>query len=208
MQQTTSPNHDDCSTDYALLEMLRDVSADEPWRRFLRIYEPMILAHCRAWGLPEAICDDIAADVTLKLLQVFTDESKRIRCTFRGYLSRIVRNRIFDHFRELRRENDLLISFAQFAGNGDETSLEIETVSDSIEKSIVRRLRMLETAMKSVSARIGPRQWDMFREFELEGATAEEIASKFGLSLSAVYKNRALVRKLLTSTLEGLENGG
>lgn len=208
MPPTTSRDHDDCRTDYALLEMLRDVTADEPWRRFLQIYEPMILAHCRAWGLPQAICDDIAADVILKLLQVFTDESRRIRSTFRGYLSSVVRNRIFDHFRELRKENELRISIAQFTGEDDQTSFDIETVSDALETSIVGRLRLLEIAMKSVSERVGQRQWDMFREFELEGAAAEEIATKFGLSLSAVYKNRTLVRKLLTSTLEDLENAG
>lgn len=189
------------STNYELLEKIRDFSNEDAWRQFLAIYDPMIRVRCHGWGLDESDREDVEAVVRLRLLEVFTNRKTRIEATFRGYLSSIIRNAVMDHFRSRKAESEIGEVYGRQSA---ERLLELDRMSDEIEGLIVSRLMTLDRAMELVSRKVGPRLWQMFMNFEYGRESAEAIASKFGVTASAVYKNRVRVTGMLVETAKAM----
>ena len=105
------PNNPDAglapgSTSLTLLDRLRRRDP-EGWRRYVRLYGPLIYRWCRRGRLrPED-----AADVTQEVFRAVAariDDFRRDRPgdSFRGWLWTITRHKIGDHLRRLRRQPD------------------------------------------------------------------------------------------------------
>src|SRR6516225_8152104 len=87
--------------------LLERVKADEAaaWERLVTLYAPLVFHWCRRWNLAETDVADILQEVFQAVFIHVADFGKeRQGDSFRGWLRRITRNKLLDHFRRLGRD--------------------------------------------------------------------------------------------------------
>ncbi len=196
-----SSNRADSSTSASLLAR---VKADEPqaWERLIKLYGPAVYRWARGAGLqPED-----AADVVQDVFQSLTIHIKRFRRSrpsdsFRGWLWTITRNRIHDHFRDVRdgiQASGGTDAFEQIHQLPD-TPPEPTSDSGTVEVSGLRR-----RALELVQSEFDRRTWQAFWRAAVEGDKPADVAADLGVSVWAVYKARSRVLQRLRKELNGL----
>lgn len=186
------------------LSLLSRVRAAEPaaWERLARLYGPVIYRWARQAGLQPQDASDVMQDV----FQAVTANIDRFEHQangggFRGWLWTISRNKIRDHFRNLK-------GTAQASGGTvaldkiqqlPETPPVTSSESGSIEISNLRR-----RAMELVRGDFEEQTWQAFWRAAVEGDSPADVAADLGVSVWAVYKARARVLSRLRQELEGL----
>jgi RNA polymerase sigma-70 factor (ECF subfamily) len=153
-------------------------------------------------GLQESDAADIMQDVFRRLtIHIGQFHHAKPTDTFRGWLWTITRNRIRDHYRDLRHQvrasggTDAREKLEQFADQPPDA----ESESGSLELGGIRR-----RALESVRSEFDPRTWTMFWRTAVEEDRPSDVAADLGVSVWAVYKARSRVLQRLRSELEGL----
>jgi RNA polymerase sigma-70 factor (ECF subfamily) len=188
------------------LSLLSRVRAAEPaaWERLARLYGPVIYRWARQAGLQPQDASDVMQDV---FHSVTTNIGKYQQQAngggFRSWIWTISRNKIRDHYREVKGK-------AQAAG-GTAALDQIQQLpeqpppatseSGSIEISNLRR-----RAMELVRGDFEERTWRAFWRAAVEGDTPADVATDLGISVWAVYKARARVLSRLRQELDGLND--
>lgn len=183
----------------SLLDGLRCQSPDA-WRRLVDLLGPVVYQWCDARGLQPTD----AADVTQEVFQRVMASVRQFRRdrpgdTFRGWLWRITRNKIQDHYRQRKRlprafgGSDIQQLFQGLADpNGDEPS---RSDTDCL---IVRR------ALKAVRNDFSERAWEAFRRMVIDGQSSADIAADLGMTQEAVRRAKFRVLRRLREELDGL----
>ena len=182
------------STPASLLLRLRQPSDEEAWKRFVRIYTPLLWHWAERWGLQADDAADLVQEVFVVLLKSLpTFEYDRNR-SFRAWLHTVVRTKWCDWQR--RRG----IAVAGDAGlSGVETTPEWAAREESEFRSHVigRVLHML-------TDEFGPTTIAAFRATAIDERSAREVAAELGLTENAVYLARGRVMRRLKTELEGM----
>jgi RNA polymerase sigma-70 factor (ECF subfamily) len=120
--------------------------------------------------------------------------------TFRGWLRRIVENKIRDHYRQLGRRVETAIGgtdahrrladMAQAQERSDASDAGAQNEPASGDQST------LNTAVTEVRQQVGDRDWRFFWRVVVDGQSAVEVGKEFGVSANAVrlVKMRVLRR--------------
>ena len=167
----------------------------DSWARFVDIYGPLILVWCRRCGLQDQDAADVCQEVLLRLTNSIERYDSTVEgATFRGWLWKVTRNRIYDHF---RRYAD------QPVGTGGTTGLMTMAAIPSepperVEDSQGLQLRLL----RGLEQEFKPATWTAFWRAAIDQDAAADIAADLGLSVWAVYKAKSRVLARLRAELE------
>ncbi len=179
MSTTPAPSQEvrDWSDDMSAVASRRDRDS------FLRIYDhfmPRLCVYLRAGGAPEAVAEELAQEVLLRLWQR-AGAYDPARSTLGTWLFRIARNLQIDR---LRRESGRL----QVA----EAAIDIETLQEASPAETYADQVQLQRRIDALS----PVQARLIRMSYFEAKTHQEIASELGLPLGTVksHLRRAFLR--------------
>jgi len=187
--------------------LLSRVRAADPtaWERLARLYGPMVYRWARQAGLQPQDAADVVQDVFHSVAtNVGKFEHQANGGGFRGWLWTIARNKIRDHYRNLKGKargtggTAALDQIQQLPESPPATSSE----SGHIEISNLRR-----RAMELVRGDFEEQTWRAFWRAAVEGDTPADVAADLGISVWAVYKARARVLSRLRQELDAFKEG-
>jgi RNA polymerase sigma-70 factor (ECF subfamily) len=189
-------------TSPTLLGRLRELPNDESaWQAFVERYGPRIYGWCRQWGLGDVDAEDVTQNVLLLLsrkLRTFVYDPSR---TFGGWLRTVTRHALSDFLAERARHDQ---------GSGDSQVLAV-LKGVAARDDLVARLEeqfnqeLLEEASARVRLRVEPHNWEAFRLTAWEGLSAEAAAQQLGLRITAVFKAKSRILRLLREEIARLE---
>jgi RNA polymerase sigma-70 factor (ECF subfamily) len=192
----------DSRTSPTLLGRLRDTPTDQAaWGEFVERYSRKVYGWCRHWGLQKADAEDVTQNVLVDLARQMRTFEYRPSGSFRAWL-RTVAHRAWCDLLESRR--------AATTGTGDTGVLRV-LESVAARDDLLRQLdeeydrELLEEAMKRVQPRVEPQTWEAFRLTALERLSGAEVAGRLGVAVTAVFKAKSRVQKMLQEELHQLE---
>ncbi len=177
--------------------LIGHVKADEAgaWERLVTLYAPLVHHWCRRWSLQEEDLADVFQEV-FKSLVVHIGEFRRERegDTFRGWLFRITRNKVFDHFRRHGREAEAGGGTEAWARISQLPAPEATEAADPAEAEAMRRLFL--RGLELIRNEFEERTWQAFWRTSVEGRAPREVALELSMSSGAVRvaKSRVLQR--------------
>lgn len=179
----------------SLLVRLRDMSNQNAWEDFVRLYTPLIYGYLRQRGLQEADAADVAQEVLKSVagaIERFTYNPEQGK--FRSWLLTITRNKLNNYF--ARQQRVQFDSGTQvFERLAEQPSLEELSAWDQD-----FRRRVFQCACEQARGEVTPKTWQAFWETAVEGRRGEEVAEALGISVGAVY----VARSRLTSRLRAI----
>ncbi|QJX00848.1 RNA polymerase sigma factor [Frigoriglobus tundricola] len=189
-------------TSSSLLGKLRaDPSDEAAWQEFVTRYGRLIYDWARRWKLQEADVDDVAQIVLVRLTQRLRTFVYDQSGSFRGWLRTLTRNALSDFVRSRERPD---------RGSGD-SGVQFLLDSAEAQEELASRLEeqfdkeLLEEAMGRVRLRVTPPSWDAFRLTALEGRSGAEAAGHLNMPVTAIFKARSRVQKMIQEELRKLE---
>lgn len=187
------------STASSLVEDLR-AESPERWDAFVLAYSPLL----RFWIYKESVrsdcIDDILQETLKSAYRAIGHFHRRPEAgSFRGWLRTIVRRRAADHF---RHEQPALSGSARrlenYAAPVQKDPAEIEAEEAAVQSL---RARVMELVRRDCTEKA----WNMFWLCAVEGLCASEVASRFGVTSSAVRVAKARVLHRLRALLPGAD---
>jgi RNA polymerase sigma-70 factor, ECF subfamily len=188
------PMNRDDSTSSTLLSRVRSRD-QEAWKRFVYVYEPLVLRHCRRAGLHGADAEDIVQSVLTAVQGAIGRFVPRRKGSLRKWLRLITEHTIID----ARRRS--VPGGKGVGGNGADRALQAAAEQmanddhpdpdDEDEERLVRR-----RAIELILAEYETKTRSAFLAVVAEGRPPADVACELGLSVNAVYliKSRLLRR--------------
>lgn len=181
-------------TNKTLLDQVRDPGNQTAWREFDRIYRPLLTQYAQARGLKRDMAEEIVQECMKLLAQKMRDfEYSSSRGRFRGWLRKMVTNKIIDSH---RKRNEVAAGTADLLIPTDEAAQ-----PDAAFDRIWRR-EHLRYCLKLVEREFSAQAIDVFKIYVLQEKTAAEVASALGVSESLVWTTRtrivARLREVMT----------
>jgi RNA polymerase sigma-70 factor (ECF subfamily) len=174
----------------SLLRRLRGEGDAVDWEIFYKMYWRVIYSYGLRWGMPHQEAQDLVQEVMIKMvrtLPIYDYDRKRGR--FLGWLKKVTKNTLIDKYKKQAKLHEVPIF--------DDDALMAAGNSDSWEEEWQDEI--LAQALERVTPRVSPQTSGIFQRYALEGASAETVASEFGVSVNTVYQARkntiALLRK-------------
>ena len=173
----------------------------EAWKDFTEIYVPLIKFWCRQKKdvLTHAERQDILQDV----LQSVSLSIKKFGCTreersFRGWLRRITKHRICDHFREKAKDENVarLTSDPDYLDISMSASAEQEP-DDAIDhkEEVGERHVLLRQVLKRIRPEFREKSWEVFQLIFATEKDSSEIAEMMEMKVEAVRQLRSRILK-------------
>jgi RNA polymerase sigma factor (sigma-70 family) len=178
----------------------------EAWRELVSTYSRRMYRWCRIAGLqPEDsanVVQDALAAAARKLGEFQHD---RPGATFRGWLRRIVENKITDHFRKLGRRVDVPVggtdAYQRLAG----VAMAKHQGADASDGASIARSgeqATLMSAIADVRRVVGERDWMFFWRMAIDGQSAADVGREFGVTANAVRLVKMRVLRRLRGVLD------
>ena len=177
----------------SLLIRLRDPGDSDTWTEFVRLYAPVIYGFARRRGLQDADAADLMQDVLRSVSSAIGRlEYDPGKGTFRGWLYRVTRNKVYN-FLESRRRHPRGTGDSGAHKRLDEQPAREADIDDwdkEYERGIFAR------AADRVRNEFQPKTWQAFWLTAVDGESAGDVGNRLGLSPGAVYvaKCRVLAR--------------
>ena len=181
-------------------ELLRQARADdqEAWARLVELYSRRMYRWTRRAGLQPADAANVVQEALQAVARKLGDFRRdRPGDTFRGWLRRIVDNKIRDHYRRVGRMTDRAVG-------GSESPQPIELVAESVDATWDTSLAQtgpplagpVAAAVSQVQSEVSPRDWRFFWRTAVDGQSSSEVAQEFGVTANTVrlVKMRVLRR--------------
>jgi RNA polymerase sigma-70 factor (ECF subfamily) len=183
-------------TPVSLLEQLRHTADQEAWRRFVRLYTPLLYHWARRLTRQDQDAADLVQDVFAVLVQklphLHYDPHKR----FRGWLWTVLLNK----WRDARRHH----SPAPLSWNaGAPAEVAGPDPAEAFDEAEYHRLLAVR-ALRLMQAEFQPTTWKACWEHAVAGRPAAEVARDLGISANAVYLATSRVLSRLRQELKGL----
>ena len=175
------------TTSLSLLERVRQPDR-EGWQRFVQLYTPLLFHWARRANVGDA--DDFVQDVFTVLVEKLPQFQYDPSRSFRAWLKTILMNIVRKKFRQ-PAPGPLLVEVP--ASN---------PVND-LENAEYRQL-LLTRALELMQTDFAEKTWKSFWECEVNGRAAAQVAPELGLSVGAIWVNKARVLARLRAELAGL----
>lgn len=190
---------DDSLTRASLLWRVRNPTDQQAWEEFVERYAPRVYSWCRARGLQNADCEEIAQDVLVKLvgaMQQFKYDTAR--GSYRGWLKTVTNHAIAD-VAKLRARGGKQAPAIALADVAARRSLE-EQIAEDFD------LELQAEAMRRVRAKVQASTWNVFERRTLERQPAADVAVALQMSVAAVNMANHRVKLLLRTAIAELES--
>jgi RNA polymerase sigma-70 factor (ECF subfamily) len=187
--------------------LLERVKADDPraWDRLVALYAPLVLHWCRRWDLQEPDIADIFQEVFQAVAtHIVAFRRDRVGDSFRGWLRKITRNKVHDHFRKLGRApagiggTDAQMRLAELPAPEAAGEAEGAMAEAAVERSLLHR------ALDLIRSEFEPRTWQAFWRTAVDGQGANDVAAELSMSPGAVRVAKSRVLRRLRSELGDL----
>lgn len=196
------------STSTSLLARVR-TQDPEAWRRLVRLYGPVVYEWCRQSRIQDVDAADVSQEVFVAVaIHMVEFRRDRPNDSFRGWLWRITRNKIADHFRRLQCQaqaeggTDAQQRFARLPDSPPDDS-------SATGRSLAGAWSQLERhALELLRGEFQDRTWQAFWRMTIDGRSAADIGAELGMTKKAVRQAKFRVLRRLRQELNGLEQWG
>ncbi len=187
-------------TPASLLERLRTSPDDHAWGRFVDLYGPLIYRWVRAhFHLREQDAEDVTQDVLTTVVREMPGFRYDARGSFRGWLYRIVQNRVL----RLQRERKLVLVDPQALGKQVQESQGVEDPLAERWQEEHDRI-VLGRALALIRREFEEPTWQAFAKTVVEGEPPRQAAKQLGVTANAVRIAKCRVLRRLRQEIEGL----
>ena len=160
------------STSQSLLDQLR-IYDEDGWRRFVRLYSPLINHWIARHDLQYDDRETVASEV---FQSVFTSIGSFEEGSFRGWLRTITHRRAVDLIRKNVQDESEFEDIENLPSD-------IVSSSDYQEETEILYKRAVQLAAEHVA----PHHWEIVQETLIRQRRAEEVAAEFGIATNTVY---------------------
>jgi RNA polymerase sigma-70 factor (ECF subfamily) len=188
-------------TSASLLERLAGAPTDDDWRRLDALYRPLLRAWVARAGVPASDAEDLVQEVLFVVSREIAGFEWRGQGAFRGWLRKILANRVRDHFRGQKYQPT-----ATGGSDFQRWVKELESPDTALSDLWNREHDQHVTAslMQRVQGDFAPVTWQAFRRYVLEGERAVRVAEELGVSLNSVLLAKSRVLNRLRQEAAGL----
>lgn len=178
------------------MDRLRAMDEDA-WRRFVRVYGPLVRHWCREHGLQDADAEDVGQNVLRSVANAIGKfDRRRGPGSFRAWLRVVTINKVRDFARKNAGEPSATggsDAAAMLGDIADPASL-AEDASDPA--SAAEREQLLKRSIEALLAECEEGTRQAFWRVVVERQSASETAKELGMTVNAVYlaKSRILRR--------------
>jgi RNA polymerase sigma-70 factor (ECF subfamily) len=185
------------STSLSLLDCLRRSQPDsDAWKRFVKLYTPILYEWARRRGFGDADCADLTQQVLVKLLRKLPGYQPQADRSFRSWLFQVAKNQGHD-FRRRRATREL----PRADGLSDIADDERATFTEMQEAEYTQLL--VHRALKLIRDDFEERTFRAFEACKLGGKTARDVATELGMSEGAVHVACHRVMTRLRGEIQG-----
>lgn len=188
-------------TNPTLLSRLRRSPTDQKsWEEFVQQYGPKILSWCRRWRLQDADADDVAQMVLARFAARVRDFEYDPTRSFRAWLLTLTHH----------AWSDLAAARKNIVGSGDSRVGELlasVAARDELARELADAfdLELVNAAMQRVRLRVQPQTWEAYQLTTIDGLAGAAVAAKLSMKVTAVFKAKSNVQKLLQEEVRYLE---
>ena len=179
------------STRSSVLRAVANTENEAAWQRFFDLYAGFVFSIARSKGLNDTDADDIVQMVFSDLARNLPSfKYDREKGRFRPYLAALVKWRVIDRLKAVRRDADLKADFMEEAKSAatteDEDFAEREWQSAAMEETLRR-----------IKPEVRPEHYAAFVASAVEGQDTDVVTKLYGISRDSLYQ----IRKRLTVKL-------
>ena len=179
------------STRSSVLRAVANTENEAAWQRFFDLYAGFVFSIARSKGLNDTDADDIVqmvfADLARNLPSFKYDREKG---RFRPYLAALVKWRVIDRLKAVRRDADLKADFMEEAKSAATTE------DEDFEEREWQSAAMEET-LRRIKPEVRPEHYAAFVASAVEGQDTDVVTKLYGISRDSLYQ----IRKRLTVKL-------
>ncbi len=189
--------NNDSKTSSTLLDLLKDSTNHQAWRRFEQRYRELILRYCSRRGLQHCDAEDVRQDVMARLSHALSRgfQYDRERGRFRSYLGRVVANAVHTHRTRSGPELESLDPKIH-ASSLPQEAAELDDIWQEEWRNHHVRL-----AFQWTRSQTSERDLRIFESL-LAGHSVREVADQESATEAAIYKVKQRVRNLIRQQIQ------
>jgi RNA polymerase sigma-70 factor, ECF subfamily len=181
--------------------LIRRVANRDPeaWRRFTRLYGPLVFHWRRQQRLSDHDAADVMQDVFVSVARAVSSYEDRPGSTFRGWLWTVTRNQMVTFLRKQTRQGA--------ANGGTENWQQLLNVAESLSDdpdqftSQIELNALYRRGLELVRQEFRPRTWEIFWRNVVEDQPSDAVADEFGVSANSVRQTRSRVLRRIRQEL-------
>ena len=190
-------------TRYTLLERVKNRADENSWSDFVDIYRPYIYGLVRRMGSNHEDSEDLSQSILLVLWEKIPQFEANFRTgAFRLWLSKLVKNRVINHYVKQNNRSD------KIADNVQDIARELNSMPDD------KLQKMFQDEWENY---IGVKAWESLEneldenlkkvfQMSMENKSSEEISEKVGIAVPTVYVYRKRVTDRLRKKIKELQD--
>ena len=179
------------STRSSVLRAVANTENEAAWQRFFDLYAGFVFSIARSKGLNDTDADDIVQMVFVDLMRnLLSFKYDREKGRFRSYLAALVKWRVIDRLKAVRRDADLKADFMEEAKSAATTE------DEDFEEREWQSAAMEET-LRRIKPEVRPEHYAAFVASAVEGQDTDVVTKLYGISRDSLYQ----IRKRLTVKL-------
>jgi RNA polymerase sigma-70 factor (ECF subfamily) len=194
----------------SLLARLRNLSDQESWGDFFKIYWKLIYNVALRAGLNDMEAQEIVQETTITVARQMPGfQYDRSIGSFKGWLLLITRRRIADYFRKKYRN----IRVEEPAPGATSRTALLERLPDTAPAALDEiwdqewKQHFLTAALRRVKLQVDPKQFQIFDCYVLKSWPLKEVTAAFCVTANQVYIAKHRLAELLVREVERLERG-
>ena len=179
------------TTRSSVIRAVADTENEAAWQRFFDLYAGFVFSIARSKGLNDTDADDIVQMVFSDLARNLPSfKYDREKGRFRSYLAALVKWRVIDRLKAVRRDADLKADFMEEAKSAATTE------DEDFEEREWQSAAMEET-LRRIKPEVRPEHYAAFVASAVEGQDTDVVTKLYGISRDSLYQ----IRKRLTVKL-------
>ena len=179
------------TTRSSVLRAVANTENEAAWQRFFDLYAGFVFSIARSKGLNDTDADDIVQMVFIDLARNLPSfKYDREKGRFRSYLAALVKWRVIDRLKAVRRDADLKADFMEEAKSAATTE------DEDFEEREWQSAAMEET-LRRIKPEVRPEHYAAFVASAVEGQDTDVVTKLYGISRDSLYQ----IRKRLTVKL-------
>ena len=191
------------TTRSSVIRAVADTENEAAWQRFFDLYAGFVFSIARSKGLNDTDADDIVQMVFVDLMRnLLSFKYDREKGRFRSYLAALVKWRVIDRLKAVRRDADLKADFmeeAKATGPGDDEFADREWQAVA-----------MDHALRRIKSSVRPEHYAAFVASTVEGQDTETVMKLYNLSRDNLYQIRKRLserlRKVMSEVLAEMDN--
>ena len=185
------------TTSVSLLERLRQPGDQDAWRRFVKLYSPLIYYWARRQGLDTQDAADLAQEVFALLVQKMPEFTYDAQKSFRAWLRTVTQNKL----RDMRKRRPPPLPTGGGSAFGDLPDTSDDNAAFELKE---HQQQLVRRALRLMQADFQPTTWKACWELVVSERSAAEVAAELGMTEGAVYAAKFRVLARLRDELKGL----